>query len=114
MSPKADNKPRVSGTDLVHADDHVPHGLEVAPHIAVSTSKCLNQRNSIKTYIHRVAYKNPKPWTPENGLDKLDAWNPPYHVYSRYTQGTSTRAERVLSKINVSEQGLEELRTLLT
>ena len=28
-------------------------------------------------------------------------WNPSRHVYSRYTQSVSSRAERVLSKINV-------------
>ncbi|KAI0675568.1 cystathionine gamma-synthase [Trametes maxima] len=35
---------------------------------------------------------------PPAGDDDFDAWNPT-HVYSRYTQGVSTRAERVLSKI---------------
>ncbi len=29
-------------------------------------------------------------------------WNPARHVYSRYTQSVSTRAERVLGKITVS------------
>ncbi|GJE84420.1 cystathionine gamma-synthase [Phanerochaete sordida] len=74
---------KLSGTDLVHADDQVPHGLEVAPAISVSTT-----------------FRNPKPWDPSIGLDVLNAWDPERHVYSRYTQEVSTRAERVLSKIN--------------
>ena len=49
-----------------------------------------------------IAFKNPEPWDETKGLDQLDTWDPQRHVYSRYTQATSTRVERVLSKINVS------------
>ncbi|KAI0091916.1 cystathionine gamma-synthase [Irpex rosettiformis] len=78
------NKPTLSGTDLIHADDHIPHGLEVAPSISVTTT-----------------FRNPTPWQPGLGLDdEADPRNPANHVYSRYTQPTSTRAEHVLSKIN--------------
>lgn len=40
MAPKVNGSPKpYTGTDLIHADDDVPHGLEVAPSISVSTSK---------------------------------------------------------------------------
>lgn len=39
MAPKATGNKPFTGTDVVHADDHVPHGLEVAPAISVTTSK---------------------------------------------------------------------------
>ena len=42
MAPKPDEKRRLKGTDLVHADD-VFHGSEVAPSISVSTSRCPSQ-----------------------------------------------------------------------
>lgn len=83
QSNMTSKKPTLSGTDLVHGDDHVPHGLEVAPHISVSTT-----------------FRNPVPWKEGASLDDLDLRNPDRHVYSRYTQPTSTRAEHVLSKIN--------------
>ncbi|KAJ3534940.1 hypothetical protein NM688_g7052 [Phlebia brevispora] len=79
----AAKKPILNGTDLIHSDDHVHHGLEVAPSISVTTT-----------------FKNPEPWNEEIGLSNLDAWNPDRHVYSRYTQASSTRAEKVLSKVN--------------
>ncbi|THH02452.1 hypothetical protein EW026_g449 [Hermanssonia centrifuga] len=83
MAPKGDEKTPFTGTDLIHADDHVHRGLEVAPSISVTTT-----------------FRNPEPWNEKIGLDDLDAWNPSRHVYSRYTQGSTTRVEKVLSKIN--------------
>ncbi|KAI0347397.1 cystathionine gamma-synthase [Trametopsis cervina] len=77
------NKNKLSGTDLIHADDRVPHGLEVAPSISVSTT-----------------FKNPEPWREDVTLNELNFSNPERHVYSRYTQPTNTRVEHVLSKIN--------------
>lgn len=35
--------------------------------------------------------------------DGIDMRNPSRHVYSRYTQQISTRAEHILSRINVSD-----------
>ena len=44
------------------------------------------------------AYRKPKePIT-------FDPLNPVENIYSRYTQDNSTRAERILSKINVSRK----------
>ncbi|KAH8106123.1 cystathionine gamma-synthase [Cristinia sonorae] len=83
MSSKNDPKPKLSGTDLLHADDDVPRGLEVAPSISVTTT-----------------YKQPDAWDPNLTLDQLNLNNPVRHIYSRYTQAVSTRAEHVLSKIN--------------
>ena len=41
MAPKVhDGKNKLSGTDLVHADDEL-HGPEVAPSLSVSTSEYL-------------------------------------------------------------------------
>ncbi|KAI0638281.1 cystathionine gamma-synthase [Trametes polyzona] len=79
MAPKADQK--LSGTQLIHADDEF-HGSEVAPSISVSTT--FRAANPLE-----VA-----------DADTFDQWNPTRHIYSRYTQSVSTRAERVLSKIN--------------
>ncbi|KAI0650648.1 cystathionine gamma-synthase [Trametes meyenii] len=81
MAPKAQvTKPTLSGSDLVHADDEF-HGPEVAPSISVST-----------TFRAANPLEVPK--------EEFDTWNPTRHLYSRYTQNVSTRAERVLSKIN--------------
>jgi len=76
-------KPRLSGTDLLHADDDVPRGLEVAPSISVTTT-----------------FKQPNPWDPKLDLASLNPSNPDRHVYSRYTQAVSTRVEKVLGKVN--------------
>ncbi|KAI0375737.1 cystathionine gamma-synthase [Pilatotrama ljubarskyi] len=81
MAPKADGKqPKLSGTQLVHADDEF-HGPEVAPSVSVSTT-----------------FRAPNPLL--DPKEEFDTWNPTRHLYSRYTQTVSTRAERVLSKIN--------------
>ncbi|TFK83495.1 cystathionine gamma-synthase [Polyporus arcularius HHB13444] len=85
MAPQAkvtDSKNLLNGTDLIHADDSL-HGPEVAPSLSVSTT-----------------FRAPNPLEgPARGLGEFDMWNPARHVYSRYTQSVSTRAERVLSKI---------------
>lgn len=83
MSPKPDDKKPLSGTDLIHADAEIPSGLDVAPSISVTTT-----------------FRNPEPWDPTKELSQLNPLNPQRHVYSRYTQNVSTRAEKVLSKIN--------------
>ena len=101
MAPKAGGK-KFSGTDLLHGDDQVNRSLDVAPSISVSTSECSNSGCSSNARTRsNLAFRNPKPWDPSNGLDVIDARNPERHIYSRYTQDISTRAERVLSKINV-------------
>ncbi|KAK7031082.1 hypothetical protein VNI00_013686 [Paramarasmius palmivorus] len=76
--------PKLRATDLIHGDallnrDDRP---DVTPPISVSTT-------------FRV---NPDPDAP--GYQDDDPRNPSRHVYSRYTQDISTRAEHVLSKIN--------------
>ncbi|KAH9943348.1 cystathionine gamma-synthase [Epithele typhae] len=75
-----DKKNTLSGTDLIHADDEL-HGPEVAPSLSVSTT-----------------FRAPKPH--DGPKAEFDTWNPTQHIYSRYTQNVSGRAERVLSKIN--------------
>ncbi|KDQ64871.1 hypothetical protein JAAARDRAFT_28520 [Jaapia argillacea MUCL 33604] len=81
MAPKAD---KLKGTDLVHGDDDYHSGAEVSPSISVTTT-----------------FRHPKPTSDElENFNELDFWNPSRHVYSRYTQGVSTRVEKVLSKIN--------------
>ncbi|PBL02506.1 cystathionine gamma-synthase [Armillaria gallica] len=74
--------PKLSGTVLIHGDGavHPTGGAEVAPSISVSTTFKAN--------------------SPEERLDNIDVKNPERHVYSRYTQDVSTRAEHILSKIN--------------
>ncbi|KAI0774370.1 cystathionine gamma-synthase [Fomes fomentarius] len=78
MTPKTQH--RLTGTVLIHADDGL-HGPEVAPSVSVST-----------TFRATNPADGPK--------EEFDEWNPSRHLYSRYTQGVNTRAERVLSKIN--------------
>ena len=95
-------KQKLSGTDLLHADDDVPRGLEVAPSISVTTSEFCGSvfcRVAHGQYI--TAFKQPDAWDPNVDWSKLYVRNPPRHVYSRYTQSVNTRAEIVLSKINV-------------
>ncbi|KAL1944242.1 hypothetical protein VTO73DRAFT_3427 [Trametes versicolor] len=79
MASKAATK--LNGTQLIHADDEL-HGAEVAPSISVSTT-----------------FRAPNPLETTDA-DEFDVWNPTRHIYSRYTQNVSGRAERVLSKIN--------------
>ncbi|PCH41264.1 cystathionine gamma-synthase [Wolfiporia cocos MD-104 SS10] len=82
MAPKPDQRPRLTGTELIHGDDELVHGAEVAPSISVTST-------------FRA------PLSPNGSFQEdIDFRNPPRHVYSRYTQSVSTRAERVLSKIN--------------
>ena len=38
-----------------------------------------------------------------SSIESIDLRNPSTHVYSRYTQQVSTRAEHILSRINVSD-----------
>ncbi|TBU33245.1 cystathionine gamma-synthase [Dichomitus squalens] len=74
---------KLTGTQLIHTDDDL-HGPEVAPSISVSTT-----------------FRAPDPTkVPDAFSNEFDAWDPERHVYSRYTQGVTARAERILSKIN--------------
>ncbi|KAJ7254430.1 cystathionine gamma-synthase [Mycena rebaudengoi] len=67
------------GTQLIHGDSAFHHGQEVAPSISVSTTF----RSRLPNEEHLAS----------------DYRNPSHHVYSRYTQQVSTRAEHILSKI---------------
>ncbi|KXN83716.1 hypothetical protein AN958_00858 [Leucoagaricus sp. SymC.cos] len=77
---------RLSGTDLIHGDSRVPYfkgaGGAVAPSISVST-----------TFRSAAPDEGAIPYT------EVDLRNPERHVYSRYTQEASSRAEHVLSKV---------------
>lgn len=66
------------------------------------------------SYQYRSAFKQPNPWDPSLDLEKLNPWNPPRHIYSRYTQGVSTRVEKVLSAINVRQFIMKFQRLSLT
>ena len=56
-----------------------------------------------RTDARLVAFRAPVPQSNKPiDLEGFDVRNPERHIYSRYTQDISTRAERVLSKINVS------------
>ncbi|KAF9264516.1 cystathionine gamma-synthase [Marasmius fiardii PR-910] len=74
---------KLKPTDLIHGDAHIARRgerAEVAPSISVSTT-----------------FRTPA----DPDMDSFDYMrDPPRHVYSRYTQDVSTRAEHVLSKIN--------------
>ncbi|KAJ3573873.1 hypothetical protein NP233_g2152 [Leucocoprinus birnbaumii] len=76
----------ISGTDLVHGDSDVPYfrgaGAAVAPSISVSTT-----------------FQNPAPEEDVIPYSEVDLRVPSRHMYSRYTQENSTRAEHVLSKV---------------
>ncbi|KAL5508202.1 hypothetical protein ACEPAH_5821 [Sanghuangporus vaninii] len=79
MSDKPTAAAAVSGTKLIHGDAaHVTE--DVAPAITVSTT-----------------FKTPR----DAGIisDGFDPSNPTRHVYSRYTQENSTRAEKILSSV---------------
>ncbi|KAJ7269053.1 pyridoxal phosphate-dependent transferase [Mycena rebaudengoi] len=67
------------GTQLIHGDSAFHHNQEVAPSISVSTTF----RSRLPNEEHLAS----------------DYRNPSHHVYSRYTQPVSTRAEHILSKI---------------
>jgi len=73
------NKPAgfLSGTDLLHADDKY-RGSEVSPSISVTTT-----------------FRN----IPGANLSDHDHFDPTHHSYSRWTQGVSTRVEKVLGTI---------------
>ncbi|KAH7889549.1 cystathionine gamma-synthase [Phlebopus sp. FC_14] len=76
MSPR-DVAGRLSGTVLIHGDH--ASGVEVAPSISVtSTFKAV----------------------PDDDPESLGAMKSDRHIYSRYTQDVSSRAEQVLSKVN--------------
>ncbi|KII94743.1 hypothetical protein PLICRDRAFT_148897 [Plicaturopsis crispa FD-325 SS-3] len=82
MSPKDEvSKPALRAVDLIHGDDHLS-GPSVAPHISVTST-----------------FKAPHPSVGVSNTD-FDPRNPTSHIYSRYTQDNSTRAEHILSKIN--------------
>ncbi|KAL0949721.1 hypothetical protein HGRIS_009761 [Hohenbuehelia grisea] len=75
-------KPVIRAIDLIHGDAELG-AQEVAPSISVSTT-----------------FRAPHPESDVVPLSELDPRNPTRHVYARYTQQVSTRAEHILSKIN--------------
>ncbi|KAH9940579.1 cystathionine gamma-synthase [Amylocystis lapponica] len=84
MAPKTDDSNRLSGTDLIHSDDEFQGpGHDVSPSISVTTT-----------------FRATKPVDDTAPAHEADAFAPSRHFYSRYTQNVSTRAEKVLSKIN--------------
>ena len=97
---------KVSGTDLIHGDAAVQGGKEVVPSISVTTSKELIASTTIEVLIewpiNVPAYCMPEPTVENFGPVDVDFRNPAIHIYSRYTQEVSTRAEHILSRINVS------------
>ncbi|ESK97654.1 cystathionine gamma-synthase [Moniliophthora roreri MCA 2997] len=74
---------KLKGSDLIHGDAHLnsDERPEVMPSISMATT-------------FRV------PPDPDALLIQVDSRNPKRHIYSRYTQDISTRAEHILSKIN--------------
>lgn len=119
MAP--DTAPKLKGTSLIHGDSLVKAGLEVAPSISVSTSGSFVQYSEwddllnyrLPTFIMGFFFKKKKKRDVllsaflqrklEESVPPLevDFRNPPAHIYSRYTQGVSTRVEHILSTINV-------------
>ncbi|KAF8639426.1 hypothetical protein AX16_010281 [Volvariella volvacea WC 439] len=78
--------PKLKGTDLIHGDNGLFSRSEVAPSISVTTT-----------------FRQPKPDSSNSkplSQTEVDFRNPERHVYSRYTQEISTRAEHILSRIS--------------
>jgi cystathionine beta-lyase/cystathionine gamma-synthase len=75
---------KLNGTDLIHGDSGLA-GPEVAPSLSVSTT-----------------FRAPNPLDEKayTSIADLDMRYPIRHVYSRYTQQVSSRAEHILSRIN--------------
>ena len=94
-------KPKLNGTHLIHGDSiHPVSGGEVAPSISVTTSAFIRVRGKKEPVVHvLLAFRAPSGSLAE--ADGIDIRNPSRHVYSRYTQQVSTRAEHILSRINV-------------
>lgn len=93
--------PKLNGTQLIHGDSRFA-GPEVAPSISVTTSELFRTRAGKWCMIicSSPAFRSQNPLKDEVS-DVLDLRNPVNHVYSRYTQQVSTRAEHILSQINV-------------
>ena len=109
-----DDDGKLSGTDLIHGDSDVPYfkgpGATVAPSISVSTSMStfdLVYAGSVPIPSYRLelfilsAYQSPAPDDNVIHASEIDQRNPERHIYSRYTQEASSRAEHVLSKVLV-------------
>jgi hypothetical protein len=96
-------KPKVSGTTLIHGDSAVNGGskTDVAPPISVTTSEDRVLRYWLCLDIGLFAAFRTPHGKPPAAEGDIDFRNPPSHVYSRYTQDISTRAEHILSEINV-------------
>ncbi|KAF8165442.1 Cys/Met metabolism PLP-dependent enzyme-domain-containing protein [Crassisporium funariophilum] len=75
---------KLNGTDLIHGDSAMATS-EVAPSISVTTT---------------FRAPNPSDAVAPTSLADVDMRNPSRHVYSRYTQQISTRAEQILSRVN--------------
>lgn len=52
-------------------------------------------------FLQRKAFRSPHPDGNPTHISEMDLRNPERHLYSRYTQDSSTRAEHILSKIMV-------------
>jgi hypothetical protein len=55
----------------------------------------------IRLLTHKSAFRAPRPGEHAAAEKELELYNPSRHVYSRYTQDVSTRAEHILGKVNV-------------
>ena len=58
-------------------------------------------RDGELTVLDTTAFRLPNPMKEPPAKEEFDVWKPTRHIYSRYTQGTTTRVEHVLSKITV-------------
>lgn len=80
-------------TALLHSDDvdHVAHpNHSIAPVLSTSTTfRAPHPDSAIAAHVARVAA----------GQEQLDLQDPPLHIYSRYTQDTNIRAEKVLTAL---------------
>ena len=105
-------------TDLIHGDAHIAtrgDRAEVAPSISVSTS-AFRQSDGRSLFAVACFIITDSPHLPiafraslnaeDEMFDPVNFRDPTRHVYSRYTQDVSTRAEHVLSKINVKSYRL--------
>jgi hypothetical protein len=84
MAPKLSDVTKLSGTELIHADDAL--GPEVAPSISVTTSEYDAVAHGQYYLILIAAFRAPHPEHEDATLGDPDPMSPTRHVYSRYTQ----------------------------
>lgn len=99
MAPKAGGK-KLNGTDLLHADDEVNHGLEVAPAVSVSTSKSIQLKLQSKDNLRRGFVQHLD--IPSLGI-RPEAWTPWTHgtLKGMFTPGTPKRSALGQSEYSV-------------